>query len=111
MFFIRIDKRQGLSTACLQFPNSCFRNLNMEVDMDKGIFDREQMNLGCPQCGRHFTTKTIREIKRNPIVKCRFCGTSVKIQGDQLAKELRKFDTEWEKTKRQFKNLNLTIEL
>ena len=79
--------------------------------MDKGLFDNQQMKLDCPHCGRNLTTKYIRDLKRSPTVRCRFCSTNVKVCADPLARELRKVDKEWEKTERQFKNLNLTIKL
>jgi uncharacterized Zn finger protein len=49
--------------------------------------DNEKIKIPCPNCSKGIEVK-IGEAKRNPSLKCRACGQTVKIDATQLKKEI-----------------------
>lgn len=61
--------------------------------------DRHETEFSCPQCG-HKLSGTIGQLKRNPTLTCRGCGSAIKIDANQLRAAIDQVTRELDKLKR-----------
>lgn len=72
--------------------------------MARSAFDKGEIALACPQCGRE-TKKTIAWVKANNHLTCPGCGERIKIDKTKLLRGLEKADKALADLSRQFKRL------
>jgi transcription initiation factor IIE alpha subunit len=72
-----------------------------------GFFDRQELEIPCPQCKTKFT-KRVRELKQ-PGVKCPKCG--VALETSQFKRELHKAERTLKDFQRSLKDIKIDIKL
>jgi len=55
--------------------------------MPETIFDDHEVTLTCPECGQEIP-QTIGQLKTNPNLECPGCGRAIKVDADQMNREL-----------------------
>jgi uncharacterized Zn finger protein len=48
-------------------------------------FDNQSVDIPCPGCGKKFS-ETLRRLKQNPKITCRFCGAVNTVNADEFRK-------------------------
>ena len=63
------------------------------------MFDEIDVDIPCPNCNNNLET-TVRKLKTNPIMHCKYCGDDIQINTDTS-----KFDREALKIEKSINNL------